>query len=53
MNDNWKKDVNWRPGFQDRRKKKDFWSKSITWFALAGWVIMTSILFVFDKAKPD
>ncbi|MCD4651630.1 MAG: hypothetical protein K8S56_07590 [Candidatus Cloacimonetes bacterium] len=52
MSYDWKRDVKWRPGFQDRREKRDFWSRSITWFTLAGWVIMVSVLVIFDKAKP-
>jgi len=37
----------------ERRKGPDALTKSIRWLGVAGWSIMSIILFLIDRAKPD
>jgi hypothetical protein len=37
----------------DKRRGADFWIKSLTWFAVIGWLTLISGLVVLEKAKPQ
>jgi hypothetical protein len=44
----------YRPGIDpDRRKKPDVLSRSISYFVVAGWLIMLIALFFISEAKPQ
>jgi hypothetical protein len=44
----------YRPGIDpDRRKKPDFWVRSMGWIAVLGWLIMLIALFIVSEAKPQ
>ncbi|TVM02530.1 MAG: hypothetical protein CV080_00330 [Candidatus Kuenenia stuttgartiensis] len=38
---------------QNRRRKPDFWIRSLRWFVVTSWILMITALLIFGAAIPE
>lgn len=39
--------------YQNKRRKPDFWVRSLRWFVVTSWILMITALLIFGAAIPE